>query len=90
MDHRLNIAHAIIGIILPEIAEGFLKLRLDIGIEFNTRCEAPEDVRRNRQIPRRRQQVALLPNTGIHTKYLWNDDNGGARLARWRRNIDGK
>ena len=55
MNHGFDIAHSVIGIILAEIAKCLLKIGLNIGIELNPRCKAPEDVGGNREITSIRQ-----------------------------------
>ena len=45
LDDGFDIENAVIGIILLEIAECLLQLRLDIGIKLDPRLDPPEQVR---------------------------------------------
>ena len=90
MNHGLNIAHPVIGIILTEIAKCLLKFGLDIGVQLHPRRKAPEDVGCDREITSTCQVVAFLPNARIHAEYFRDNDNRGTRTGRWRGDIDGK
>ena len=88
LDDGFDIEHAFVGIILLEIAKGFVQFGFDIGVEFHAGCEPPEDVERHGQIALGCPAVAFLADACVQAKYLWNHDNRGGRRGARRGDIE--
>ena len=75
VDGGFDVLHPVIGLILSEIAKGFLKLFFNIGIKFDPGCKTPEYIDGNRQIASLSPFVALLPDAWIHAENFGDHDH---------------
>ena len=85
VDGRFDIADALILVEFAHQVERTLEFRFDIGVEFDTGFEPPEEIGCDREIAILGQLVAFAADSRVHAEdFLDHEDRGARRIGRAR------